>query len=327
MKKVSIMVLIFALVAVGSFASNDLTDFSARTMKEAFAAISADSAIGSPITVGTTYIIPLFEQKASFGGGSGGVPLMFGISGGGVELLPYAVLVIRDHEVEVLPVSNVKPFLEQIVDALPKIIPIVMDVMGYFMVSQTPPAPVDIRPERAVPVEEKVTTIMEPEEPPTIDEQIARVQQMLETDQSKETYEAYLKLLEELLRLYPDNAELHALSGQTMMMLIAHAQGLGQLQLAMRSTAAYNSALEKDPNNLRALIGMAWMDLYSPTGNLQNSIQGFERVLSIEPNKLEALIGAAEAYTKAGNHAKAQEMVQRGLAIDPTNQQLLGLRK
>jgi len=312
MRKISIMILIFAFVAVGSFASNDLTNFSAQTMKEAFAAISADSAIGSPITVGNTYIIPLFEQKASFGGGSGGVPLIFGFSGGGVELLP---------------VSNVKPFLEQIVDALPKIIPVVMDVMGYFMVSQTPPAPVDIRPERAGPVEEKVTTIMEPEEPPTLDEQIARVQQMLETDQSKETYEAYLKLLEELLRLYPDNAELHALSGQTMMMLIAHAQGLGQLQLAMRSTAAYNNALDRDPDNLRAIIGMAWMDLYSPTGNLQNSIQGFERVLSVEPNKLEALIGAAEAYSKAGNHEKAQEMVQRGLAIDPSNQQLLELRK
>lgn len=321
MKKGIVMMVIVSLAAGMMLASGEMVDFSAQTLKEAFQAVSADSAIGSPIQIGDAWFIPLFEQKVGFGGGSGGVPLMFGFSGGSIELLPYAMLMVSPTETKVLPVSNVKPFFEQVIDALPKIMPIVMDVVGYFMIAQDAYVSEPGIVEREVHIEREKDDRVDTK-PLTKEEQVLRLQRMLETDQTKETYEGMVRQIEGLISQYPESAELQALSGQAMMMLGTKSQGLGQLQMAMRAMAAFNNALAMDPENVRAIMGLAWIDLYSPTGNVQNSIAGFEKVLSMQPANLEALIGAAEAYNKAGNKEKAQEMARRGLEIDPGNAQL-----
>jgi len=55
-----------------------------------------------------------------------------GGAGGGVDLLPYAVIVVSPDGVTCVPVMNEKPFFEQLVDSIPKLLPYIMEMMKYF---------------------------------------------------------------------------------------------------------------------------------------------------------------------------------------------------
>lgn len=96
-------------------------------------ALSADKAIGTPIQLQNKTIIPLFEANFGFGGGLGGPETVYGGgAGGGMELLPYSVIIISEKGVEVVPVTNKIPFLQQLVDVLPQLMPIIMEFLKDF---------------------------------------------------------------------------------------------------------------------------------------------------------------------------------------------------
>ncbi|MFW6249267.1 MAG: spore germination protein GerW family protein [Bacteroidota bacterium] len=89
--------------------------------------LTADKAVGTPIQSDNKTIIPLFEANFGFGGGLGGPDAVYGGgAGGGMDLLPYSVIIISETGVQVIPVTNKVPFLKQLVDVLPQLIPIIM---------------------------------------------------------------------------------------------------------------------------------------------------------------------------------------------------------
>ncbi len=97
-------------------------------IEEFTSSMTADSAMGTPIVAGNKTIIPLFEIQAGFGGGGGGPGMMMGAgTGGGVDILPYSVIIISDEGVQVVPVTNRVTFFEQLLNALPKLVPMVME--------------------------------------------------------------------------------------------------------------------------------------------------------------------------------------------------------
>ncbi|HRW93681.1 MAG TPA: spore germination protein GerW family protein [Thermotogota bacterium] len=133
MKK--LVVFLVLLVAISGFVlAEDVSGMAASVLHEALGSLHADLAVGAPVEAMGRILIPLFEANTSFGGGGGGPEgEVWGSGvGGGLNFLPYAVLIVEEKGVSVLPVSNQVPFLQQLVDALPQIIPIVMQILGQF---------------------------------------------------------------------------------------------------------------------------------------------------------------------------------------------------
>jgi uncharacterized spore protein YtfJ len=133
MKKI-LIVLIVGVLLSGFVFSQNAQDMTIGMLSEALSTLKADVAIGSPVTVGNMTLIPLFKATTGFGGGGGGPDgVVYGSGvGGSLEFLPYAIVIISESEVKVVPVLNQKPFFEQLVDALPKILPMVTQVMSMF---------------------------------------------------------------------------------------------------------------------------------------------------------------------------------------------------
>ena len=94
--------------------------------------LTADKAIGTPIQLDNKTIIPLFEANFGFGGGLGGPGEVYGGgAGGGMELLPYSVVIISEEGFHVIPVSNRVPILKQLVDILPQLLPILIEYLDF----------------------------------------------------------------------------------------------------------------------------------------------------------------------------------------------------
>ena len=128
MKKLFVFVLL--LIPFFLFA-NDISDTVEDVISLQMEALSADKAIGTPLQVGDKTIIPLFEANLGFGGGLGGPGEVYGGgAGGGMDLLPYSVIIISSDGFQVIPVSNRVPILHQLVDVLPKLLPIIMQYFG-----------------------------------------------------------------------------------------------------------------------------------------------------------------------------------------------------
>src|SRR6056297_3226374 len=128
MKKILVFViLILPLV----FFANDISKTVETLVRMPIDALTADKAIGTPIQVDDKTIIPLFEANFGFGGGLGGPETVYGGgAGGGMDLLPYSVIIISNEGFQVIPVSNRVPILHQLVDVLPRLLPIIMQYFG-----------------------------------------------------------------------------------------------------------------------------------------------------------------------------------------------------
>src|SRR6056297_3011059 len=129
MKKILVFViLILPLV----FFANDISKTVETLVRMPIDALTADKAIGTPIQVDNKTIIPLFEANFGFGGGLGGPGEVYGGgAGGGMELLPYSVVIISEEGFHVIPVSNRVPILKQLVDILPQLLPILIEYLDF----------------------------------------------------------------------------------------------------------------------------------------------------------------------------------------------------
>jgi len=54
-----------------------------------------------------------------------------GGAGGGMDLLPYSVIIISKEGVQIVPVTNRVPFLKQLVEVLPQLLPIIMQYFDF----------------------------------------------------------------------------------------------------------------------------------------------------------------------------------------------------
>ncbi len=129
MKKIFCLILV--LIPFIMFAS-DISTTVEKLIQIPLDALSADKAIGTPIQIENKTIIPLFEANYGFGGGLGGPGDVYGGgAGGGIELLPYSIIIISEDGVQVVPVTNRVPLLKQLVELLPQLMPIIMQYMNF----------------------------------------------------------------------------------------------------------------------------------------------------------------------------------------------------
>lgn len=133
MKRILFLV-VLAVLAVSVSFSASVSEVLSDALATSFSYLYADTAVGAPIEAGELIIIPLFKAQTGFGVGAGGPEgeVYGGGAGGGVDLLPYAVIVISPDGVSSIPVLNEKPFFEQLVDSIPKLLPYVKELMKYF---------------------------------------------------------------------------------------------------------------------------------------------------------------------------------------------------
>lgn len=120
MKKITLIILILIPCV---FFANEIAQTVEDLIRIPIETLSADQAIGSPIELEDKIIIPLFKANIGFGGGLGGPSTVYGGgAGGGVELLPYSLIVISQEGFHVIPVTSQVPFLKQLVEVLPQIL-------------------------------------------------------------------------------------------------------------------------------------------------------------------------------------------------------------
>ncbi len=129
MKKMLVILLLFLPLV---FFGNDISETVEALVSMPIDALTADKAIGTPIQVDDKTIIPLFEANFGFGGGLGGPETVYGGgAGGGMDLLPYSVIIISKEGVQIVPVTNRVPFLKQLVEVLPQLLPIIMQYFDF----------------------------------------------------------------------------------------------------------------------------------------------------------------------------------------------------
>ncbi len=90
-----------------------------------------------------------------------------------------------------------------------------------------------------------------------------------------------------------------------------------QIQLGKREAAEaqLEQALELDASNVRALLGLARLDLLQ--GRVEPAVQRVEKVLAQQPNNLFALSLRAELARQAGDNVQALDYFDRALAVQP----------
>ncbi|HRW92852.1 MAG TPA: spore germination protein GerW family protein [Thermotogota bacterium] len=153
MKKGILVVLCLLLVTLVGFAES-IGETTVQMLQTMMGSLDANMAIGNPVQMGPNMILPLYKADAGFGGGSGGPDdVVYGAgTGGGVNFLPFAIVVVGPEGVRTVPVYNEKPFFEQLVDGLPKLMPMIMDIVGmamqHFQVSEVVSQPVAVQPVR-----------------------------------------------------------------------------------------------------------------------------------------------------------------------------------
>jgi uncharacterized spore protein YtfJ len=125
---------ILSFIVVSCFFGNMISNFSNDALSELFSALNANIALGEPIAVGETLFLPIFKAEAGFFAGAGGPGKVYGSgTGGSIELLPYAMAVLSEDGVQIIPITNEKSFLEQVADILPELLPLIKDLMVSFM--------------------------------------------------------------------------------------------------------------------------------------------------------------------------------------------------
>jgi len=93
-------------------------------------------------------------------------------------------------------------------------------------------------------------------------------------------------------------------------------QGKRQLRIKQYVTAIffYEQALEQEPKNLQALLGIA--DAHMGKNDLANSRKRYEEVLSYFPDNLHALEGKALVYFKRHDYQRAKRQLNQVLKKD-----------
>ncbi len=95
---------------------------------------------------------------------------------------------------------------------------------------------------------------------------------------------------------------------------------LGRLQRvaqnSLESEKAYNKALELEPDNQEAMIGLA--NVYLGLGDNQRAIQMFKRAADLNPSP-RSLTTLAEAYENMRDYASAVQVLRKAVEMDPSD--------
>lgn len=78
----------------------------------------------------------------------------------------------------------------------------------------------------------------------------------------------------------------------------------------------WEATARTNPNSARVYNNLG--DVYSIEGNLQKSIQSFQKAIELDPNYAEAMYNLGRTYIKAGEQEKGQQLIDKALQIKPT---------
>jgi uncharacterized spore protein YtfJ len=281
-------------------------------------AFSADNVIGKPQQIGEITIIPVFSAEVSFGYYSVGSDseIQGSGSGGTSDFLPFALIVIDSENVRIIPVTNKKTLISQIVDALPDLLPVIQQVMGYFMIDENNPVINQNNSENSLSMESSGSDA----ETEVRQNRISVLYNEAYEELSIETCRSMYEEVKELLPSEMNNAKAHALYGYLTMQLIEKAPPLQQIRMAMEAQKEIDKALLLDPEDVLGLIGNGWMNLYHPAGKVEIAIASFEKALSVEPDNANALTGVIKSYEKANNKELVVEWAKKALQLYPESE-------
>lgn len=81
----------------------------------------------------------------------------------------------------------------------------------------------------------------------------------------------------------------------------------------MQGVLLLRDVSDRNPDNIRANIILGQQGIVS--GQLDKAMGRFERVLKLEPNNVEAILGLAEVYKNKGDKEKAKELLEQSKKI------------
>ena len=240
--------------------------------------IKVDSVIGEPIRVQNTIVIPF--SKISYGMGAGSAMMGFG-GGMGGKTIPLGVLIIegQDIRVELFPLEERKPsFLQEMLPVLLQMLP---QFMGKKSAPQTP-APEGSSGSASV----------------SSGVSLEQVEKLY----NEKKYAAALEATESCIASQPENAELHAWKGSIMGTLAQVDNPADMIKYGMGAMQSFETALNLDPNNVRARFGRGIGRLMAPEGfggDVTGAIEDFKIAVKKDPFP-DAYFYLGEAYNKKG---------------------------
>ena len=303
---ISVSILVLSTMILG------VDEIKPSGLNEVLSKLGAGYITGEPMKVGELLLVPIASVDFTFVNGEG---FSANVVGGNVKVDPIGFLAIKGERVWFVPLEKEKPRRNPIDDFLKiydRLAPIIMEIMKSHLLEkkQAPKSP------SAPPV------------PPSLPESdpLSRAEELLKSGKLEEAY----RVLDEFLKKQPENADAHALMGRICGELSSKTSSpTDRMRYGMRAFKEFEKALKIDPENITALIGYGYSQLYSPPpfGSVDKAVESFERVLKKDEKNVQALIGMAMALKKKGEVEKAKEYLSKVLAIDPKNSRALELMK
>ena len=85
----------------------------------------------------------------------------------------------------------------------------------------------------------------------------------------------------------------------------------------LRAVQAYETYLNQYPDDVRALLRVSWTRM-AALGEFDKAIEGFKRVVTLEPNDSSAWVNLATAYGGKGDFEHAVPSYQKAFALSPS---------
>lgn len=145
---------------------------------------------------------------------------------------------------------------------------------------------------------------------------LAEVQRLLQQNQANEA----LVLVQKLLQAEPENAEYHAWHGNILGTLSNNAKDMMKMaEYGMASFAAFERALQLDPDNIAGRLGRGIANLMAPPpfGNVESALVDLTKAVELDERNAEGHYNLGLLYKKRGELAKARIELQKTLALDP----------
>ena len=86
---------------------------------------------------------------------------------------------------------------------------------------------------------------------------------------------------------------------------------------AKKAVDAFTKVLEKEPNNIDALLSLA--DLYDKDGNFGEALKYYKKRIANNPNDPTGYYVMAEFYRRHGKNEEAAKVYEQRIALDPQN--------
>ncbi len=145
---------------------------------------------------------------------------------------------------------------------------------------------------------------------------LGEVQRLLQKNQASEA----LALVQNLLQAEPENAEYHAWHGNILGTLSNDAKDMIKMaEYGMAAFAAFERALQLDPDNVTGRLGRGIAKLMAPPpfGNIEGALTDLKRAINLDERNTEGHFFLGLLHKKQGDLARARIELQKTLALDP----------